>query len=244
MKKAWILSYPLSTQRRFWSEWADVQADLNLRWAQTHFVGFVMRQLIFHFLLWTCFDITYFRQHLDQIKIVLLRTSGVSTFTSCLGWLCWGLTSQSTIFQSCRDGAIAPWVSNQYFRGVKCLAQGHNTAVVGLEPRTSRSGVRHYVMSDPSLITEANAKNISFCIPNWNFLTPAGARKCCLTQGGVIRLSSMASGWRFQHSDIIFDGFRGKSFENVDDGRMPAYTISSPTSTWLRWVKNKNNGGY
>ena len=46
-----------------------------------------------------------------------------------VGWLCWGLTSQSTIFQSCRDGAIASWVINQYFRGVKCLAQGHNTAL-------------------------------------------------------------------------------------------------------------------
>ena len=48
--------------------------------------------------------------------------------------LCWGLTSQSTIFQSCRDGATASWVINQYFRGVKCLAQGHNTAAVGIEP--------------------------------------------------------------------------------------------------------------
>ena len=69
---------------------------------------------------------------------------------SCLiGWLCWGLTSQSTIFQSCRDGAIASWVINQYFRGVKCLAQGHNTAEVGLEPRTSRSGVRHSTTEPP-----------------------------------------------------------------------------------------------
>ena len=42
MKKAWILSYPLSTQRKFWSDWADAQADLSLRWAHTHFVGFVM----------------------------------------------------------------------------------------------------------------------------------------------------------------------------------------------------------
>ena len=58
--------------------------------------------------------------------------------------LSWGLTSQSTIFQSCRDGATASWVINQYFRGVKCLAQGHNTAAVGLEPPTSRSGVRHW----------------------------------------------------------------------------------------------------
>ena len=64
-------------------------------------------------------------------------------YAALVGWLCWGLTSQSTIFQSYWDGAIASWVINQYFRGVKCLAQGHNTAAVGLEPRTSRSGVRH-----------------------------------------------------------------------------------------------------
>ena len=64
-----------------------------------------------------------------------------------VGWLCWGLTSQSTIFQSCRD--IASWVINQYFRGVKCLAQGHNTAAVGFEPRTSRSGVRHSTTEPP-----------------------------------------------------------------------------------------------
>ena len=66
-----------------------------------------------------------------------------------VGWLCWGLTSQSTIFQSYRDGVIASWVINQYFRGVKCLAQGHNTAAVGFEPRTSRSGVRHSTTEPP-----------------------------------------------------------------------------------------------
>ena len=69
-----------------------------------------------------------------------------------VGWdvcLCWGLTSQSTIFQSCRDGATASWVINQYIRGVKCLAQGHNTAAVGIEPPTSRSGVRHSTSEPP-----------------------------------------------------------------------------------------------
>ena len=63
--------------------------------------------------------------------------------------LCWGLTSQSAIFQSCRDGATASWVINQYFWGVKCLAQGHNTAAVGFEPPTSRSGVRHSTTEPP-----------------------------------------------------------------------------------------------
>ena len=38
-------SYPLSAQWRLWSDWADAQADLSLRWAHTHFVGFVMSRL-------------------------------------------------------------------------------------------------------------------------------------------------------------------------------------------------------
>ena len=46
MKKAWVLSYPLRAQRRPWSDWADAQADLSLRWAHSHFVGFVTRRLI------------------------------------------------------------------------------------------------------------------------------------------------------------------------------------------------------
>ena len=45
MKKAWALIYPLSAQRRLWSDWADAQADLSLRWAHTVFVGFVTRRL-------------------------------------------------------------------------------------------------------------------------------------------------------------------------------------------------------
>ena len=46
MKKAWVLSYSLSAQRRLWSDWADALADLSLCWAHTHFVGFVMSRLI------------------------------------------------------------------------------------------------------------------------------------------------------------------------------------------------------
>ena len=45
MKKPWVLSYPLSAQRRLWSDWADAQADLSLRWVHIHFVGFVMSRL-------------------------------------------------------------------------------------------------------------------------------------------------------------------------------------------------------
>ena len=44
MKKAWVLSYPLSAQRRLWSDWAD----LSRRWAHSHFVGFAMSRLNFN----------------------------------------------------------------------------------------------------------------------------------------------------------------------------------------------------
>ena len=30
MKKAWVLSYPFSAQRRLWSDWADAQAESSL----------------------------------------------------------------------------------------------------------------------------------------------------------------------------------------------------------------------
>ena len=44
MKKAWVRSYPLSGQRRLWSDWADAQADLSLRWAHTPFCRFYHAQ--------------------------------------------------------------------------------------------------------------------------------------------------------------------------------------------------------
>ena len=40
MKKTLVLSYPLSSQRRLWSDWADAQADLSLRWAHRSFCWF------------------------------------------------------------------------------------------------------------------------------------------------------------------------------------------------------------
>ena len=45
MKKAWVLSYPLSAQLRL-IRLGDAQTDLSLRWAHSHSVGFVMRWLI------------------------------------------------------------------------------------------------------------------------------------------------------------------------------------------------------
>ena len=52
MKKAWDLSDPLSEQRRLLLDWTDAQADLSLRWAHRHFVGFVMLLLICNLMLY------------------------------------------------------------------------------------------------------------------------------------------------------------------------------------------------
>ena len=40
LKKARILSYPLSTQWRLWSDWSDAQADLSLHWVRMPFRWF------------------------------------------------------------------------------------------------------------------------------------------------------------------------------------------------------------
>ena len=40
MKKAWVLSYPLSTQRSLLSDWADAQADLSLHMVHMPFCWF------------------------------------------------------------------------------------------------------------------------------------------------------------------------------------------------------------
>ena len=40
LKKARSLSYPLSAQRRLWSDWAGALADLSLRWAHMPFCWF------------------------------------------------------------------------------------------------------------------------------------------------------------------------------------------------------------
>ena len=47
LKKPWTLNYPMSAQRRLWSDWADAQADLRLLWAHAYFVGFVVVAHIF-----------------------------------------------------------------------------------------------------------------------------------------------------------------------------------------------------
>ena len=103
MKTSWVLSYPLSAQRRLWSDWADAQADLSLCWEHTHFVGFVMSWL--KWWLWPP-HILSFKYHknlstgrctdvncADLDQLLLFRVFTVCNFLHLLGLLkCFNFT--------------------------------------------------------------------------------------------------------------------------------------------------------
>ena len=52
MKKPWVLSYPLSRQRKLWTDWADAQAGLSLCWAHRSFCWLIWRGSF----IWVCFQ--------------------------------------------------------------------------------------------------------------------------------------------------------------------------------------------
>ena len=64
--------------------------------------------------------------------------------------------------------------SYQYFRGVKCLAQGHNTAEVGFEPPTSRSGVRRSTTEPPRSPNKKTTKKKHAQFGTWKTMTKVG----------------------------------------------------------------------
>ena len=117
MKKYWILSYPQSAQRSLWSAWADAQADLSLRWAHSHFVGFVMSWLILiigipfvfymYFTLYRALNFSLYAFGLNR-----------DTFFLCLWYYIIFLHNYKTVllFYNKISGQILFWLSNWYKR--------------------------------------------------------------------------------------------------------------------------------
>ena len=72
MKKVWVPRYPLSAQRRLWSDWAEAQADLSLRWAHKPFCRFchALAHLIHIFF----YDVSHWVRCLRK---AVLRDSGI-----------------------------------------------------------------------------------------------------------------------------------------------------------------------
>ena len=84
-----------------WSDWTDAQADLSLRWAHSHFVGFVMRWL-------------NYKQMDGWIAVtpILCHTEGGATRTPVSGYDNHNLYLPKSTFQAgCFDG-FKPFASN------------------------------------------------------------------------------------------------------------------------------------
>ena len=83
-------SYPLNAQRRLWSDWADAQTDLSLGWAHSHFVGFIMRRLIYqtHQQRWLPVSVT---------SRITTGTEGMQLRGSLLIYRCLGTTSTTYV---------------------------------------------------------------------------------------------------------------------------------------------------
>ena len=81
VKQAWVLRYFLSTQQRLWSDWADAQADLSLRWAHIHFIGFFHVQVQFSFIISSCLNfISFNTARLMSKYVYIVLQSIVSHF--------------------------------------------------------------------------------------------------------------------------------------------------------------------
>ena len=103
MKKALVLSYPLSAQRRLWSDWADAQADLSLRWAHSHFAGFVLSRLI----------LKYIDLHENSVSICLLFLTNIMFYAQnwhlqISGILCACNTHENVTF--CENSSRFPFL--------------------------------------------------------------------------------------------------------------------------------------
>ena len=87
MKKAWVLCHPLSAQRRLWSDWADAQADLILRWAHMPFCWFCHEavHLLFSFNCWLTAGIAFlsFRTCCGSLLLLVLAAR-IYTFVHLL----------------------------------------------------------------------------------------------------------------------------------------------------------------
>ena len=118
MKKALVLSYSLSPQRRLCSNRVDAQDDLSLGCAHSHFLGFVMRWLeIFnnhsrkHFgvrnplylkaLLAYCHFSTEFKQ--DELGLTVAKVGFICCNDCLVGFLFYG---SSTLLKSFRVQSV------------------------------------------------------------------------------------------------------------------------------------------
>ena len=115
MTKAWFLSYPLSAQRRLWSDWADAQADLSLRWAYRSLCWFCHEAAHFWGVPYTAAHVIglrrkschkkYFEPNHEIMALIALRKLDLQTRmrSNPLGLHVWSGPSSTSIVHVCEQ---------------------------------------------------------------------------------------------------------------------------------------------
>ena len=110
MKKPVVLSYPQRAKRSLWSDWADAQADLSLRWAYRSFFWFWFWRMEQEKVSDKKNKNTTFLSSWSIRSIPICRTTKITTRGSLLSWdgSNWVLEPIHTVF--CRSAKQIVWI--------------------------------------------------------------------------------------------------------------------------------------
>ena len=141
MKKAWVLTYPLRAQQRLWSDWADAQADLSLRWAYMPFC-------------WFCHEAAH-RWHTGlQIWITVCKLCFICPMLCCVkfSFTCGDLlqidcvsttASEDYMATSTKHGSVVIWNLKRKMKVRQkkiCFVSGNSTDLTFLGPTLKKFG--------------------------------------------------------------------------------------------------------
>ena len=122
--KAWVHSYPLSAQRRLWSDWVDAHADLSLCWAHKSFYWFCHEVAQILIVIWNtpkyCIKLCDFRHIVSVILMYMcIKILGSECSQSrlillnVLGWII--VIAKYWIFRVLWDVLIRSWMLIENF---------------------------------------------------------------------------------------------------------------------------------
>ena len=180
-----------------WSDWADAQADLSLRWVHTHFVGFVV--------LWLIWRISY---------CTILR--------SLFSWDCseqlLGLGRLVWVLPGCKPPVMffVPWLISKIH-----LSQLAHSSNVHAQPS---SGVDVWFLVGPficfntSCVRTAKAlARLCGCAGSPEHLLVAYVISTIISWAGSFVHFSQHCSSSYIHSEIIFLTFLSKNFDSISN---------------------------
>ena len=151
----------MSTQRRLWWDWVDAQADLSLRWAHYHYVGFVMRRLKLILICWL--QVVH---HLTIWTLPLkIQMRSRSLFPDFLVWWVLLLQDLLSLYEAMLVLVLIPWPCSVVLIGGLRLchwvpAVENKAFVMGFTSLFFRQSAETWNMNFQTLITWCQKKQI------------------------------------------------------------------------------------